>query len=79
MNSILSYFYWYFFCHPGFVVACLVQPLMLNEHVDDSMTEAIFMDDEHAKEVKRSLFSSAAVQANLRKLIPIYDEMGIFD
>lgn len=67
------------FLHLGFVVACLVQPLMINENVEDANIEALLMNDERAMKFKRSMFSSAKVQANLRELIPMYDEMGLFD
>lgn len=63
----------------GFVSACLVQPLMMIENMDDSVSEAIFMNDEQSMTFKRKMYSSTKVQAHLRKMIPIYDEMGIFD
>lgn len=67
------------FLHLGFVVACLVQPLMINEHVEDANIEALLLNDERAMKFKRIMYSSAKVQANVQKLVPMYDEMGLFD
>lgn len=63
----------------GFIVGCLVQPLMINEHVEDANIEALLMNDEKSMKFRRLLYSSPKVQANLQKLIPMYDKMGLFD
>lgn len=52
---------------------------MINENVEDANIEALLLADEQAMKFKRLLYSSEKVQANLRKMIPMYDEMGIFD
>lgn len=67
------------FSNLGFVVACLVQPLMINEQVEDANIDVLLTNDERALKFRRLLFSSAKVQANLQKLIPMYDEMGLLD
>lgn len=61
------------------MVACLVQPLMINEETADADVEKLLMDDEPAMKYKRLVYSSKKVQANLRKLIPMFDDMGLFD
>lgn len=78
---ILLCFCLYFFpAHPGFVMSCLMQPIMLyNQVADDSLAETFFESDERAAKMKQNMYSCATVQAHLRKLIPIYNEMGIFD
>lgn len=63
----------------GFVVACLVQPLMINDEVEDANIEALLTGDAQAMKFRRLLYSSPKVQANLQKLIPMYDEMGLFE
>lgn len=65
--------------HLGFVVSCLIQPIVLNESTENADYEAVIMDDERSLQYKRKMFESDRVQANLRKLIPFYDQMGIFD
>lgn len=52
---------------------------MINENKDDAATEAIFMNNGRIMKFRCDLFLSAKVQANLHKLIPIFDAMGIFD
>lgn len=52
---------------------------MINENVEDASIEALIMNDERAMKYKRLVYSSAKVQTNLRKIIPIYDELGLFD
>lgn len=45
----------------------------------DANLEALLMDDERAMKFKRAIYSTPKIQANLRKLIPMYDSMGLFD
>lgn len=52
---------------------------MINENVEDAHIEALLINDERGLKFKRLIYSSAKVQANLRKLIPMFDEMGVFD
>lgn len=52
---------------------------MINENVEDANIEALLINDERGLAFKRIVYSSDKVQANLRKLIPFYDEMGLFD
>lgn len=52
---------------------------MINEENEDADVEALIVGDERSMKYKRIIYSSPKVRANLRKLIPIYDKMGIFD
>lgn len=52
---------------------------MINEENEDADVEALIVGDERSMKYKRIIYSSPTVRANLRKLIPIYDKMGIFD
>lgn len=52
---------------------------MLNEETENADFEAIVVGDERSMAFKRLMYSSPRVQANLRKLIPLYDRLGIFD
>lgn len=63
----------------GFIASCLIQPLMINEENEDADVEALITGDERSMKYKRIIYSSTKVRNNLRKLIPIYDQMGIFD
>lgn len=62
----------------GFIVSCLVQPLHINntENVD---ADGLISLSEKGMNCKRSFYNSDRVRANLRKLIPYYDQLGIFD
>lgn len=63
----------------GFIVSCIVQPILINESTEKGNCETFISDDEHALEFKRAMFAAPKIQANLQKLIPIYDEMGTFE
>lgn len=63
----------------GFVAAVIVQPISLNEHTEDACYESLALDDERALAFKRLIYSAAKVHSNLRKLIPYFDQYGIFD
>lgn len=63
----------------GFIASCLIQPIMLNEHTDNADFEALALGDERSIEFKRLIYSSAKIQNNLKKLIPFYEKLGIFD
>lgn len=52
---------------------------MINENTEDADLEALILGDERSIKYKRIIYSSPKVQANLRKLIPYYDKMGVFD
>lgn len=57
----------------------MIQPTMINENTEKGNCETSISNDEHAQEFKQTMFSTPKIQANLQKLIPIYDEMGAFD
>lgn len=63
----------------GFIVSCLLQPIVLNENTEDADFGAIIMDDERAINFKRAMFASTRIRENLRKLIPYYDSLGVFE
>lgn len=73
-------FIWFFiFVLVAFMSSCLVQPLMINECTDDADIESLHGSDERAKRFKRFLFKNEKVQANIRRLIPIFDNKGLLD
>lgn len=57
----------------------LYHPMMINEETAEADFEAFNTGDERSLRVKRLVYSSAKAQANLRKVIPIYDNMGVLD
>lgn len=77
---ILNYcFSFVIFIKIGFVGACLDQPIVINDKTETADIEALLGDNERSKNYKRLMYSSPRVQANLRKLIPIFDSMGVFN
>lgn len=52
---------------------------MINDSTDDADLEAMLSADEHAMKYRQNMYRQSKVQANLRKLIPLYDQMGLFD
>lgn len=52
---------------------------MINESTDDADLEAMLTNDERAMKYRRNMYRQPKVQANLMKLIPLYDQMGLFD
>lgn len=52
---------------------------MINESTEDADLEAMLTDDERATKYRRTMYRQPKVQANLMKLIPLYDQMGLFD
>ena len=60
------------------MVSCLVQPLHINETVKID-TETLILDNEETLQARRNLYKNERVLANLRKLIPYYDGLGVFD
>lgn len=67
------------FLSVGFIVSCLLQPIVLNQNTENADFEAVINDDERSSQYKQSMFASAKVQATLRKLIPFYNKLGVFD
>lgn len=63
----------------GFFITCLEQPLIINQLTETADIDAMLGEDEQSQSYKRLVYQSPNVQANLRKMIPIYDRMGIFD
>lgn len=68
-----------FFLDIGFLASCTIQPFMINESTEDADIEAMLTDDERARKYRRNMYRQPKVQANLKKLIPLYDGMGLFD
>lgn len=52
---------------------------MINESTEDADLEAMTSTSERSMKYRRNMYLQPKVQANLRKLIPIYDQMGLFD
>lgn len=52
---------------------------MMNENTENADFEALFIGDERSLDFKRVIYSSKRTQANLRRLIPFYDKLGVFD
>lgn len=65
-------------CFLGFMVSCLVQPLQIN-NTEKVSSEGLISIDEKGMDCKRSFYKGEKIRANLRKLIPYYDQLGIFD
>lgn len=53
--------------------------MMINESAEKANCETSVSNDEQAQKFKQSMFATPKIQANMQKLIPIYDEMGAFD
>lgn len=52
---------------------------MLNEHTENADFEALLLGDERSRLFKRLIYQAPNIQANLRKLIPFYERLGVFD
>lgn len=59
-------------------MSCLIQPVMIN-NTGDITIEEYYKYDEKTNISLRSLYKSDETRANLRKLIPYYDQLGIFE
>lgn len=57
------------------MAACLIQPIMINESEGDG---TVTIDDRETN-MKRIFYASPRVHSNLRKLIPYFDQFGVFD
>lgn len=55
-----------------------MQPLMI-QNTEKFGAEQLILNDEQGMKLKRSLYQNEKVRENLRKLIPYFDELGIFD
>lgn len=56
-----------------------MQPIQINEEVDDADLDALFGTDPRAINFKRLIFQSQRVQTNIRNLLPVYDKLKVFD
>lgn len=52
---------------------------MINDSIEDGDLEAMLTADERAVAFRRNMYQQPKVQVNLRKLIPFYDQLGLFD
>lgn len=52
---------------------------MINESTEDADLEAMVSIDERSMRYRRNMYKQPNVQAILRKLIPFYDQLGVFD
>ncbi|XP_031636472.1 uncharacterized protein LOC116349260 [Contarinia nasturtii] len=62
----------------GFIVSCLLQPMEINNHLNFEFKD-FCMNDANGAKARRSLYEGEQIRANLRKLIPYYDQMGTFE
>lgn len=69
----------FFFLKKGLVTAFTMQPCIINESTEDADLDAMITNNERSMKYRRNMFQQPKIQANLRKLIPIYDDMGLFD
>lgn len=63
----------------GFMSSCLIRPLHMVEQTEDADLDALLKNDQKSRDIKRHIMQNPRVQVNLRKLLPIYDSLGIFD
>ncbi|XP_031629203.1 uncharacterized protein LOC116344683 [Contarinia nasturtii] len=63
----------------GFIASCFEQPAMTSEETEEADMRSLLGVDEKSMNYKRSIYRSPKVQDKLRKLIPIYDRMGLFN
>ena len=60
-------------------MSCTIHPILVSEDKELANAAVTLSHDENAVKYKRMLFDTPKIQANLQKLIPIYDKMGLFD
>lgn len=58
---------------------CLIQPIQINDYAEPVNFENLFSGNKKSMEVKRQMYSTTKIQAILRKYIPYYDRLGVFD
>lgn len=63
----------------GFIAGGLVQPVMLNEQMDDADIAALHGNDDRALRYKAMIFTNPKVQENVRALLPVWDRNGFLD
>lgn len=59
-------------------MATLIQPFMIN-NTEGADFDDILLDNEVGLKARRGFYKGDKIRANLRKLIPYYDQLGIFD
>lgn len=59
--------------------SCLIQPVLVNENRTDAYNESLIGGDGAAVEFKKSMLLSPRMQTSLRKMIPYFDQLGVFD
>lgn len=52
---------------------------MMIQNSEKFGVEQLILNDEQGMTFKRSLYRNEKVRENLKKLIPYFDELGIFD
>lgn len=60
-------------------MTCCIHPAVLGEPHKDASSECFLTDSETARTVKRSIFETQRNQDNLKKLLPLYESLGVFD
>lgn len=59
-------------------MACLVQPFMIN-NTEGANFDDILLQNEIGLKARRGFYKGDKIKANLRKLIPYYDQLNTFD
>lgn len=63
----------------GFLAACTIQPFMIDDSDEVNDLETMITNDERSMRFRRIMYQHPKVQEKLRKLIPIFDKLGVFD
>lgn len=67
------------FLFQGFLSSCLEKPRLTYEHTEKMDLESTAIGNERTKELKRCMYDTEAVKANLRQMIPFFDSFNVFD
>lgn len=59
-------------------MSCLVQPFMIN-NTEEANFDDILLQNEIGLKARRGFYKGDKIKANLRKLIPYYDQLNTFD
>lgn len=63
----------------GVISSFFIYPILVNEQKDAISFETLTTTGEEAVTLKKLLFTTPKVEANLKKLLPYFDEHGAFD
>lgn len=63
----------------AFTSALINQPFMIHEGDISADTQTLMAEDKNAESVRNYIMSDRKVQANMRRLLPIFDRRGVLD